>query len=91
MRYFEFLDPYYALIQAEFEGEAVQEYTDTVSGDEKDHETLMLEIKEVPEYYAAARLSRGKGENGELMELDEVLDILKSNKKQVLLMDGSLI
>ena len=91
MRYFEFAIPYYALIQARNEAEAVQEYIEVVAGDKSDFDTLLDEAKEVPEYYAGARFSRAKGEDGELMDLDEVVEILKEDKAQLLVIDGSLI
>lgn len=91
MRYFEFVIPYYALIKARNKEEATQEYINVVSGDQSDFDNLLEEAKEVPEYYAAAGFSRVKGENGELMDLDELLETLKDDKTQLLLIDGSLI
>ena len=91
MRFYEINDPYYALIMAASHGEAVQEYLDVVAGEQEEFEELMEEVKEVPEYYAATKFSRGKGEDRDLIDIEEVLDTLKSDKTQVLLMDGSLV
>ena len=91
MRFFEINEPYYALIKAPSYEEAVQEYLDVVAGEQDEFDELMEEAKEVPEYYAAAKYSRGKGEDRDLIDIEEVLEDLKSNKTQILLMDGSLI
>lgn len=91
MKYYEILYPYYALIQANSEEAAVQEYIYAVAGEQKEFDELMEEIKVVPEYYAAAKFSRGKGEGQEFIDINEVIDTLKIQKTQVLLIDGSLI
>lgn len=91
MHFYEINDPYYALIMAPSYGDAVQEYLNVVAGEQDEFDELMEEVKIVPEYYAAARFSRGKGENRDLMNMDEILETLNSNKTQVLLMDGSLL
>lgn len=91
MNYFEFVEPYYALIKAESGEEAVKKYIEIVAGEEGEFETLLEECKLVPEYYAAARFGRSTGEDGELCDLDEVIEILESKNSELLIMDGSLI
>lgn len=91
MNYFEFVEPYYALIKAKNGEEAVKKYIEVVAGDENDVETLLEECKIVPEYYAAAKFSRSQDEKGNLLEFEEVLEVLKSNVSEILMIDGSLI
>lgn len=91
MNYFEFLEPYYALIKADCGEEAVKKYIEIIAGDESDFESLLEESKLVPEYYAAARFSRSTDENGNMLDLEEVIEILKSSDTELLVMDGSLI
>lgn len=91
MNYFEFLEPYYALIKADSGEEAVKKYIEAVAGDEDDFENLLEESKLVPEYYAVARFSRSTDETGKMSDLEEVLEILKSREPHLLLVDGSLI
>lgn len=91
MNYFEFVYPYYALIKAQTEEEAAQEYINVIAGEQSDFEMLVEEAKVVPEYYAAARYSRTLSEDKKLIDLDEILDDLKRDEKQVLIIDGSLL
>ncbi|MGM7634194.1 hypothetical protein [Bacillus sp. Hm123] len=91
MKYFEFADPYYALIKAKHGEEAVKKYIEVVAGVEDDFESLLEECNLVPKYYAVAKFARSKGEDGELITLDETLETLESDETEILLMDGSLL
>lgn len=91
MNYFEFVDPYYALIKARNGEEAVKKYIETVGGEEGDFQELLEESKLVPEYYASAKFALSKGENGEPTKLEEVIETLKSHDAELLLIDGSLL
>lgn len=91
MNYFEFVMPYYALIKAKNAEEAVEKYLEVVGGEENEFEDLLEESKLVPEYYASAKFAQSKGENGKMMKLEEVLEVLESKNPEVLLVDGSLI
>lgn len=91
MNYFEFVDPYYALIKAKNDEEAVKKYIEVVAGDEGEFESLVEECKSVPEYYAAAKLSRSNDEFGKLVDFEEVRKLLESGDTEILLIDGSLI
>ena len=91
MNYFEFVEPYYALIKAKTGEESVEKYIEVVSGEESDFESLLEECELVPEYYASAKFSRSTGEDGELSDLEEVIEILKNEKSDVLLIDAGLL
>lgn len=91
MYYFEFMLPYYALIKAKNGEGAVEKYIEVVAGDETEFDDLLEECKMVPEYYAGAKFSRSVGEDGKMLEMEEVINVLKSEKTELLLMDGSLI
>lgn len=91
MNYFEFTDPYYSLIKAKDDVDAVKKYIEVVAGDDDDIQMLLDESKIVPEYYAVARFIRSIDESGKLIDLDEALEVLKSIDAEVLLIDGCLI
>ena len=88
MRFYEIHDPYYALIMARNEEEAMKIYTETVADDDG---TLRDEIELVSRDYALLRISRAPGEDKELIEYKELLDSLNSNEPQLFIIDGSLI
>ncbi|MGE7750718.1 hypothetical protein [Lysinibacillus fusiformis] len=85
-KFFEFSEPYYALIMATSEEEAKKVYVENVAEDEGD-----LEFTEVNDYYAVARFAYGKGEDGKQPPFKEILEQLKSDQPELLLIDGSLI
>jgi hypothetical protein len=91
MNYFEFDNPYYALIKANSGEEATKLYIESVAGEESEFNGILEGCNLVPEYYAAAKFARSKGEDGEMMKLEEVLKCLGSNEPELLLIDGSLI
>ncbi|WP_107951325.1 hypothetical protein [Lysinibacillus parviboronicapiens] len=85
-RFFEFSEPYYALIMATSKEEAKKVYVENVADDEGD-----LEFTEVNDYYAVARFAYGKGEDGKQPPFNEILEQLKGNQSELLLIDASLI
>lgn len=91
MNYFEFTEPYYALIKAKDDVDAVGKYIEVVAGNDSEVQALLDESKIVPEYYAAARFAQAKDENGKLVDLEEVIRTFKSDETEILLMDGSLL
>ena len=91
MRYFEFVDPYYALIKANDGEEAVEKYIEVVAGDESDFEVLLEECKLVPEDYALIRFSQAPSDDGKLVDLEETLEDFRRQEVSVLVMDGSLL
>lgn len=90
MKFFEVHDPYYALIKAPNEAEAIQEYVKSVADDE-DSQPLKNEIVEVDRDYAVARYSRSKSEDGEEVPLGEILEDIKNDETMTLLIDGNLL
>lgn len=88
MKFYEVHDPYYALIKAKNEENAMTIYTDVVADDDGG---LIEEITEVTETYAAIRYSRVNGEDNKMIPVEEVLEDLKNEIQMVLIIDGSLI
>lgn len=88
-KFFEVHDPYYALIKAKDVNEAKELYITIVADDEEG--TLDNEIKEVPSDYAIAHYSRSLSEDKEVVPLKEVLEVLRSNESNLLLIDGNLL
>ena len=91
MKFYELNDPYYALIAAEDEGEAVQLYIANVAGDSEESQDIAEELKEVNRDYVLTKLRRTPGENGENITEEEVDQEINSKKSRVILIDGSLI
>lgn len=91
MNYFEFVEPYYALIKANYGEEAVKEYIEVVAGDESDFESLHEECKLVPQDYALVRFSQAPGENRKLVDPHSILEDFNKPEVRVLIMDGSLL
>lgn len=88
MRFYEVHDPYYALIMASDENEAMKIYTEVVADDDG---TLKDEIEMVSRDYALLRISRAPGEDKEFIDYKDLLDLLDSGEPQVFIIDGSLI
>lgn len=89
MKFYEVHYPYYALIMATNEDEAIEIYTDNVAEDYEGD--LIDEIQEVSRDYAVIRFSRTKSEDGEEIDQVEVLATLNSEDSQVLVIDGALL
>lgn len=86
MKFFDFYNPYIALIKAENEEQAKEKYVEWVAEDKGD-----LEFDEIERDYAIVKFSQAKGEDGELAPINEVLKQLQSDQPELLLIDGSLV
>jgi hypothetical protein len=91
MKFYEFIEPYYALIKARDEEEATKYYIEIVAGEDEEFKEILEECELVSDYYAVAKFAQSKGENGEMMKIDEILEVLESDEPELLLIDGSLI
>lgn len=88
MKFYEVNEPYYALIKAKDDENAMTIYTDVVADDDGG---LSEEITEVTEAYAAIIYSRVNGEDNNVIPVKEVLEHLTNEEEMVLIIDGSLI
>ncbi|MEK5432630.1 hypothetical protein MKY88_17315 [Lysinibacillus sp. FSL R7-0073] len=86
MKFFDFYNPYIALIMAENEEQAKEKYVEWVADDEGD-----LEFDEIGRDYAIVKFSQAKDEHGNLVPIDEILEQLQSKEPELLVIDGSLI
>lgn len=87
MKYWEFHEPYYALIKATNKDKAIEKYIDVVSDDED----LLNEIQEVSRDYALVKFSQAPGENGLLIPVNDILKDFNARNIEVMLIDGSVI
>ena len=90
MNYFEFVEPYYALIKSKTGEESVEKYIEVVVGEKSDFESLLEECKLVSEYYAAFKFSRSIREEREISDSEDIIELFKNEKSDVLLIDGGL-
>ncbi|MEK4791148.1 hypothetical protein [Bacillus sp. FSL K6-2971] len=88
MKFYEVNEPYYALIKAKNDENAMTIYTDVVADD---NGGLSEEITEVTEAYAAIIYSRVNGEDNNVIPVKEVLEHLTNEEEMVLIIDGSLL
>jgi len=88
LKFYEVNEPYYALIKAKNDENAMTIYTDVVADDDGG---LSEEITEVTEAYATIIYSRVNGEDNNVIPVKEVLEHLTSEEEMVLIIDGSLI
>src|SRR5690554_1113899 len=91
IKFFEFIEPYYALIKAKDYKEAVKTYIEMVAGEEDEFYELLEECKLVPELYATVKFCQAKGEDGESIKAEEIIKVLESDEPEVLLIDGCLL
>ncbi|MGE7940641.1 hypothetical protein ACQKNB_01000 [Lysinibacillus xylanilyticus] len=91
MNFYEFYDPYYALIKAIDEEQAVQTYIDQVAGRQDEFDDLLEECEPIYSDYAISRFAQCKCEDGNLMTIADILKTLRSDQAGVLVIDGSLI
>jgi len=90
MKFYEIHDPYYSLIKAKDEDEAIRKYVENVANDDEGC-NLKDEISEVERDYALAQFSRTGGESGETIPVHEILKDFQSDDSLVLLVDGNLL
>ena len=86
MKFFDFYNPYIALIKAKDKEQAKEKYVEWVADDEGD-----LQFDEIGRDYAIVKFSQAKSEDGELVPVNEILEQLQSDQPELLLIDGSLI
>lgn len=87
MKYFEILDPYYALLKAETQEEAIKKYVEIVADDEGN---LNEEIREVSRDYALIEFSRGIGDNKKYLSPADLIKQFNEEGADVLLITGQL-
>ncbi|PAK34028.1 hypothetical protein [Bacillus safensis] len=87
MKFYEVHDPYYALIKAKNEENAMTIYTDTVADDDG---SLSEEITEVTEIYAAIRHSRTVDADERILSIEKVLEDITNGEEKLLGMDTSV-
>ncbi|GLF91073.1 hypothetical protein Saga11_23320 [Bacillus safensis] len=87
MKFYEVHDPYYALIKAKNEENAMTIYTDTVADDDGG---LMEEITEVTETYAAIRHSRTVDADERILSIEKVIEDITNEEEMLLGMDTSV-
>ncbi|WP_289136312.1 hypothetical protein [uncultured Brevibacillus sp.] len=88
MKFFEIHSPYYALLKAKTQEEAIAKYAEQVADDDG---TLHEEIKEVDRDYALVSFSRGATEDKEEVPISEILKDFQSEGSSVLLIDSGLV
>ncbi|MEC2427692.1 MULTISPECIES: hypothetical protein [Bacillus] len=88
MKFYEVNEPYYALLKAKNDENAMTIYTDVVADDDGG---LSEEITEVTEAYATIIYSRVNGEDNNVIPVKEVLEHLTNEEEMVLVIDGSLL
>ncbi len=86
MKYFEVVEPYYALLKADNKLEAKSDYNSLVA-DLEDIE----DIFEVPEEYALARFSQVPGEDKKLVAPKIIAEEFVKQENKLLIIDGHLI
>ncbi len=91
MFFYEIHDPYYALIKANNDEEAVRKYIEVVAGDDSEFESLVEECEPVPRDYAFERFSAAPSEDGRHSQKAENLKYFNSNEIEILLIDRSLL
>lgn len=90
MKYYEIHYPYYALIKAEDENEAVSEYIKYVSGEEDEKDEITEELEEIDRDTALMKFSMAIGEDGEL-PITEKKRCFNDKDYTILLIDGCLL
>ena len=86
MKYFEINEPYYGLLKAENQDDALVQYNAVIADLEE-----IDEVIEVQRDYALARYSQATGEDGKLIPLKEILESFNDSDICTLVIDGSLL
>ncbi|WP_174615255.1 hypothetical protein [Virgibacillus ihumii] len=81
-------EPYYALLKAENKGIARQKYIEYIADDAEG--TVVHDLYEIHRDKVIIKHSRSLNEDGEPLPIDELLDEIKDDNADVLLVDGSL-
>lgn len=89
MKFYEINEPYYALLKANSEKEAIRKYVHNVA--DLEEEEVDFEIKEVSRDYALARFSRAPGEDKKLLPIGQIVSDFNVQEIEVMIIDGSLI
>lgn len=93
MKYYEFNDPYYALIQAENQEEALQKYANSI-GEESvvdlEEETLDT-LKELSKEEAWETFIEGVSEDGKKIPLEEKKEYFNASGTEFLLIGGTVL
>ncbi|MEM4994775.1 hypothetical protein WKH56_19635 [Priestia sp. SB1] len=87
MRFYEFNEPYYALVKSEDKSHAIMEYEKTVGNLEDDEAKL---AKEVTRDYALASFSRVLSEDGNIIPVAEIVSDFQREESMTLIVDASL-
>lgn len=92
-KFYEINDPYFALIKAKDESDAVKRYIEVVAGDENDNENLLEDIKEIDMITALGKYVESF--YSPVVQIDETFEeyaeFLLKEESNVLLVDGSLL
>lgn len=87
MKFFEIHQPYYALIRAEIQEDAIREYVAVVADDDG---ILNGDIREVSRDYALVLYSRSFDKDGNLLPVEDVVNkINETGDPEILLIDVS--
>ncbi|MER2010700.1 MAG: hypothetical protein ABS939_25105 [Psychrobacillus sp.] len=86
MNYFEFEEPYYALVKAKDEKMAKEIYIEVVADLDGDEDVI-----EVTSNYALAMFTLRMSETKELTSINDILAVFEDDESLVLLIDGSLL
>ena len=87
MKFYEFSNPYFALIKAEDEYDAIVEYNESV-GDINDEK--LENVKEVSRDYSMALFSRVLSEDGNVIPIAEIVSDFQKEERMTLVVDGTL-
>ena len=88
MKFYIVDEPYFALIKAVNKVEVVELYEKYVADDDG---SLAVNIEEISRDKALVLLSRSQDEDGELMNIEDVIYAINESKSSVILIDGLLV
>lgn len=87
MKYYEFYEPYFALIKAKNESEAIKIYEKDVADIDSG-----IDMQEISRDYAIAKFSRSTDEEGQFINIVDLIKIFNSDdESEVLIIDSHLI
>lgn len=88
-KFFEFKDPYFALIKAKNKKEAIKIYMEFIAEDEKN--SLKEEIQQVSRDYALLKFSESATDFKDFSTLESIIKTFNSDEVDLLLVDGALL